>query len=83
MVEKSKKTAKVVPLKNCKCPTCGAPAVVEFKPFCCKRCADVDLGRWLNGGYRIPTDEAPGDVPDDVPGDVQDDTPGGGGPGGG
>ena len=86
MAEKSKKTAKVVPLKNRKCPTCGAPAAVEFKPFCCKRCADVDLGRWLNGGYRIPTDEAPsdvpGDVPDDVPEDVQDDTPSGDGPGG-
>ncbi len=69
MAEKSKKTAKVVALKNRKCPTCGAPAAVEFKPFCSKRCSDVDLGRWLNGDYRIPTDEAPGDVP----GDVQDD----------
>lgn len=79
MAEKSGKTAKVVPLKNRKCPNCGAPAVAEFEPFCCKRCSDVDLGRWLNGGYRIPTDEAPGDVPgdvpDDVPGGVQDDTP--------
>ena len=57
MAEKSKKTAKVVPLKNRKCPTCGAPAAVEFKPFCCKRCADVDLGKWLNGSYRIPSED--------------------------
>jgi len=32
---------------------------VEFKPFCSKRCADVDLGRWLNGSYAIPTHEQP------------------------
>ena len=37
-----------------KCPICGKPAVVEFKPFCSKRCADVDLNRWLNGSYVIP-----------------------------
>ena len=83
MAEKSKKTAKVVPLKNRQCPTCGAPAAAEFKPFCSKRCADVDLGRWFNEGYRIPTDEVPGDIPGDVPGDVPDDTPGGDGPGSG
>jgi endogenous inhibitor of DNA gyrase (YacG/DUF329 family) len=28
-----------------------------YRPFCSKRCADVDLGRWLKGGYAIPTDE--------------------------
>mgnify|MGYP000495258347 CR=1 FL=1 len=66
MAEKSKKTAKVVPLKNRKCPTCGAPAAVEFKPFCCKRCADVDLNKWLSEGYAIPG--APADVADEVPG---------------
>ena len=26
----------------------------QFRPFCCKRCADIDLGRWLTGGYAIP-----------------------------
>lgn len=69
MADKPEKTAKVVPLKNRKCSNCGAPAVVEFEPFCTKRCSDVDLGRWLNGGYRIPTDEVPSDVPGDVPDD--------------
>ncbi len=80
MAEKSEKTAKVVPLKNRKCPNCGAQAMAEFEPFCCKRCSDVDLGRWLNGDYRIPTDEAPGDTPDgDGPGDDgPSDGPGGG-----
>jgi len=36
------------------CPICGKPALAGFKPFCSKRCADVDLGRWLKGGYAIP-----------------------------
>ena len=42
-----------------KCPICGAPAVEKFRPFCSKRCADIDLGRWLGGGYSIPAVEPP------------------------
>jgi len=41
------------------CPVCRAPAVHRFRPFCSQRCADVDLGRWVKGNYRIPTEEAP------------------------
>jgi len=37
-----------------KCPICGKPASVEVAPFCSKRCADVDLHRWLGGHYRVP-----------------------------
>ena len=40
------------------CPVCGKPAAEGFKPFCSKRCADVDLNRWLKGGYIIPGDPA-------------------------
>jgi endogenous inhibitor of DNA gyrase (YacG/DUF329 family) len=36
------------------CPICGKPAAEQSKPFCSRRCADVDLGRWLKGGYAIP-----------------------------
>ena len=36
------------------CPICGKPAVEKLKPFCSKRCADVDLARWLNGSYAVP-----------------------------
>ena len=39
------------------CPVCGRPAVLRFRPFCSARCADVDLGRWLSGQYRVPTEE--------------------------
>lgn len=42
-----------------RCPTCGARSVRAFRPFCSRRCADIDLGRWLKGNYRIPTEEAP------------------------
>ncbi len=42
-----------------KCPICGRPVEPAFRPFCSRRCADVDLWRWLDGAYRIQTDEAP------------------------
>ena len=42
------------------CAICGKPQDPKYKPFCSKRCADVDLNRWLKGGYAIPAqDEAP------------------------
>ncbi|NQW00044.1 MAG: DNA gyrase inhibitor YacG [Rhodospirillales bacterium] len=47
-----------VPLLRQKCPNCGKNATLDFRPFCSKRCADVDLGRWLNEDYRIAGDEA-------------------------
>ncbi len=37
-----------------KCPICGKPASPEHKPFCSKRCADIDLGRWLTESYKLP-----------------------------
>lgn len=37
-----------------RCPVCGRPAVPEHRPFCSARCRQVDLGRWLTGGYAIP-----------------------------
>ena len=46
------------------CPICGKPAVAEYRPFCSKRCADVDLQRWLTGGYAIPASEE--DRPDEA-----------------
>jgi len=35
------------------CAICGAPPSPAYRPFCSKRCADVDLHRWLAGGYTI------------------------------
>jgi endogenous inhibitor of DNA gyrase (YacG/DUF329 family) len=47
-----------------KCPTCGKP--VEWKdnpsrPFCSDRCRLVDLGRWVEGEYRVPGEPIPSD----------------------
>jgi endogenous inhibitor of DNA gyrase (YacG/DUF329 family) len=42
-----------------RCPICGSAAVARYRPFCSKRCADVDLHRWLAGVYRVPTSERP------------------------
>jgi len=36
------------------CPICGKPAAFTDRPFCSKRCADVDLHRWLGGVYAVP-----------------------------
>jgi endogenous inhibitor of DNA gyrase (YacG/DUF329 family) len=36
------------------CPICGKPTTREHTPFCGRRCADVDLGRWLTGQYVVP-----------------------------
>ena len=46
------------------CPICGKPTVEAYRPFCSKRCADVDLARWLRGDYAIPGAPA-GDIPPD------------------
>ena len=37
-----------------RCPVCSGPADPAMRPFCSVRCADVDLSRWLRGGYAIP-----------------------------
>ena len=37
-----------------RCPICRKPAKQRYRPFCSQRCADVDLGRWIGGDYRIP-----------------------------
>jgi uncharacterized protein len=39
------------------CPLCGKAAQLRYKPFCSKRCADIDLNRWLTGSYAIPVAE--------------------------
>lgn len=36
-----------------RCPICGKARNHDYRPFCSKRCADVDLGRWLSGSYAV------------------------------
>ena len=40
-----------------KCPICGDAGTERFRPFCSKRCADLDLSKWLGGGYSVPVVE--------------------------
>lgn len=47
-----------------RCPICGKPRERAWRPFCSKRCADVDLGRWFRGSYAVPGEPAP-DAGDD------------------
>ena len=39
------------------CPICEKPTVPATRPFCSKRCADLDLARWLNGTYAVPSQD--------------------------
>lgn len=43
--------------KGRRCPICKKPAVVDHRPFCSKRCAQIDLGRWFGEVYRAPAEE--------------------------
>ena len=45
------------PNKARACPICGKPREPRYDPFCSKRCADVDLHRWLKGSYVVPGSE--------------------------
>lgn len=39
------------------CPICNAPTAAQWRPFCSRRCADLDLAKWLRGSYAIPAQE--------------------------
>lgn len=50
------------------CPICAKPTDPKYRPFCSRRCADIDLGRWLNKSYVLPAGpEEEEDRPVDVP----------------
>jgi endogenous inhibitor of DNA gyrase (YacG/DUF329 family) len=49
-----------------KCDICDKPVSPEYRPFCSKRCADVDLQRWLSGAYAVPAVEGE-EADDDAP----------------
>ena len=52
------------------CPICHETSDAKYRPFCSRRCADLDLGRWMRGVYRVETEEPPeeGEIaPEDWP----------------
>ena len=49
------------------CPVCARDTDPRYRPFCSRRCADIDLGKWLSGSYAIPGEPADeGDLPADI-----------------
>jgi hypothetical protein len=58
-------------MSSATCPICGKPTDPAVRPFCSKRCADIDLRRWLVGGYAIPAsaDDAEQDGPTGIAGE--------------
>lgn len=46
------------------CPICGKPPAEKYRPFCSRRCADVDLGKWLTGSYAIPVEDTEDEPPE-------------------
>ena len=42
-----------IPKKPGRCPICRKQSADAYRPFCSKRCADIDLGKWFSGGYAI------------------------------
>lgn len=63
-----------------RCPICRKPTTEHYRPFCSKRCADVDLSRWLGGHYAIPVqdfdDDEDGALPTGEAGEAGDDPSG-------
>ena len=55
--EQTAKAAPEIVHSGAPCPMCGKAAELKYRPFCSKRCADLDLSRWLNGVYAIPARE--------------------------
>ena len=53
------------------CPLCGNPTMRAYRPFCSRRCADIDLGRWMTGGYSLPSTRE--DPPEADPGAAEED----------
>jgi len=64
-------------LSEAKCTICGKPQEPRLAPFCSKRCADIDLGRWLKGGYAIPGTPTEGNGDPSPPGDTAKELPDG------
>ncbi|MEM7268087.1 MAG: DNA gyrase inhibitor YacG [Pseudomonadota bacterium] len=39
------------------CPICNNDVSQKYRPFCSKKCADIDLGKWMTGAYALPSDD--------------------------
>lgn len=53
------------------CPICARDTDAKYKPFCSRRCADIDLGKWLTGSYAIPAEA----IDDENPAEIEPEPP--------
>lgn len=53
-----------------RCPICKEPGTERYRPFCSKRCANIDLARWLGEGYVIEGGNSDADADEDGDGDL-------------
>ncbi|MFT4572004.1 MAG: endogenous inhibitor of DNA gyrase (YacG/DUF329 family) [Candidatus Binatia bacterium] len=52
-----------------RCPTCKEivpSGLVSWRPFCSRRCRLIDLGRWLDGEFSLPGENAGAEELDDA-----------------
>lgn len=51
--------AATFPARTVKCPACGGPSRYApdnpYRPFCCERCKNLDLGAWASEEFRVPS----------------------------
>jgi len=49
--------------KIVRCPGCGGDSVYApsnpYRPFCCERCKNADLGAWASESFRVPAEAPP------------------------
>ncbi len=49
------------------CPACGQPSLYApanpYRPFCCERCRQLDLGAWASERFKVEA-QAPDRDPD-------------------
>ena len=64
---------------NVTCPTCSRPGQLDsikdwpYFPFCSHKCKMIDLGRWFNEEYTVPSEERPQDEREaQAPGEEED-----------
>jgi uncharacterized protein len=62
-----KASAPIVTCPSCKGASVFAPSN-KWRPFCCERCKDHDLGAWASESFRLPSAVPP---PDEVFGDAK------------
>jgi endogenous inhibitor of DNA gyrase (YacG/DUF329 family) len=55
------------------CVYCRKKAAdAQWRPFCSKRCQQLDLARWVDGDYRVPSEPVAPEVLEPAPADSEE-----------